>query len=281
MEVAQATTLTVETTGSTDTFGTLFDADEESLETNADGGSGTNFLIGWAVEPGTHYVEVRGYNDSSTGAYELRVSATDGGGGTAPDLVVESPSVDDDTPDAGASFTFRATVRNQGDGQSAASTLNYYRSSNSTIFTTDTEVGTDSVGVLAASATSAQSITLTAPSSAGAYYYGACVDSVTGESSTSNNCSDGVKVDVAGTDSYCRDDDVLNPGNSCDIYNTNIDFSVNSSGLGCLLAPGIRLCQGADYSHQNRTLNGERYSLEATRDGNSWEIEEVDPAPPD
>ena len=84
VEVAQATTLTVETTGSTDTFGTLFDADEESLETNDDGGSGTNFLIEWAVEPGTHYVEVRGYNNSSTGAYELRVSATDGGDGVRP-----------------------------------------------------------------------------------------------------------------------------------------------------------------------------------------------------
>ena len=44
---------------------------------------------------------------------------------------------------------------------------------------------------------SPESIDLTAPSSAGTYYYGACVDSVTGESSTTNNCSSGVSVTVS------------------------------------------------------------------------------------
>ena len=131
---------------------------------------------------------------SRTGSYTV---PGDGGGTRAPDLVVESASVDDDTPDAGASFTLSATVRNRGDGQSAATTLRYYQSSNSTISDADTEVGTDPVGGLTASATSAESTALTAPSSAGTYYYGACVDAVTGESSTSNNCSDGINVKVA------------------------------------------------------------------------------------
>ena len=36
-----------------------------------------------------------------------------------------------------------------------------------------------------------------APSSAGTYYYGACVDPVPGESATGNNCSSGVPVRVA------------------------------------------------------------------------------------
>ena len=35
------------------------------------------------------------------------------------------------------------------------------------------------------------------PTSAGTYYYGACVDSVTGESDTGNNCSTGVEVIVS------------------------------------------------------------------------------------
>ncbi|MCZ0943013.1 MAG: hypothetical protein OXJ53_08150 [Gammaproteobacteria bacterium] len=134
-----------------------------------------------------------------------------GGGGTqAPDLVVESASVDDSTPDTGDSFTLKATVRNRGDGRAGATTLRYYRSSNSTITANDTEVGTDAVGGLAASATSPESISLTAPSTAGTYYYGACVDSVSGESSTANNCSDGVRVEVSdggggGTDSCTLD----------------------------------------------------------------------------
>ena len=50
---------------------------------------------------------------------------------------------------------------------------------------------------MSASGTSAQSILLTAPSTAGKYYYGACVDAVPGESDTTDNCSTAVQVDVA------------------------------------------------------------------------------------
>ena len=62
------------------------------------------------------------------------------------------------------------------------------------------EVGTDAVRGLSASATSAESIVLTAPSSAGTYYYGACVDSVSGRIGyDGNNCSDAVPVTVTVT----------------------------------------------------------------------------------
>ena len=116
----------------------------------------------------------------------------------SPDLEVGTPTVGDSAPVTGAVFSLSATVRNAGDAESPATTLRYYRSSDATITTSDTEVGTDAVGVLAASGRSAQSntITLTAPLTAGAYYYGACVDAVTDESDTSNNCSASVKVDV-------------------------------------------------------------------------------------
>ena len=87
-------------------------------------------------------------------------------------------------------------MRNQGTGASAATTLNYYRSSDATISTRDTEVGTDAVGALVASGTSAESVDPTAPSSEGSYYYGACVESVAGETDTGNNCSIGVGVMV-------------------------------------------------------------------------------------
>ena len=112
------------------------------------------------------------------------------------DLTVVSPSASDNNPTAGASFTLSATVSNAGDGESAATTLRYYRSMDGTITTTDAAVGTDAVGALAASGTSAQSISLTAPATVGPYYYGACVDTVTDESDTTNNCSASVKVDV-------------------------------------------------------------------------------------
>ena len=115
---------------------------------------------------------------------------------TSPDLSVGSPTVSDSSPAPGASFTLSATVNNAGDGESAATTLRYYRSTDATITTSDTEVGTDAVGALAASGTSAQSISLAAPATAGAYYYGACVDAVTDESDTTNNCSPSVTIAV-------------------------------------------------------------------------------------
>ena len=61
-------------------------------------------------------------------------------------------------------------------------------------------MGTDAVSALSASGTSDESIDLTAPSSAGTYYYGACVNSVTGESDTSNNCSSAVTVTIRAPD---------------------------------------------------------------------------------
>ena len=150
--------------------------------------------------PGTYYYGAcvdtvpdesdTGNNCSS--AVEVTVGAA-----PAPDLVVESPTVSDSSPAAGQSFTLSATVRNQGAGDATSlAYLHYYRSADATIGTSDTEVGTDSVGFLDASRTSDESIRLTAPSSPGTYYYGACVDAVSDESDTGNNCSRSVRVAV-------------------------------------------------------------------------------------
>ena len=125
-------------------------------------------------------------------------SGGSGGGSGSPDLIVESPSVSDSTLTAGQSFTLRATVRNQGSGQAAATTLRYYQSNDATLTVNDTQVGTDAVGSLNASSTSAESISLNAPSRAGTYYYGACVEQVSGEPEIDNNCSRAVRVLVSG-----------------------------------------------------------------------------------
>ena len=81
--------------------------------------------------------------------------------GNQPDLVVGSASVSDSSPVAGVSFTLSVIVRNDGDGASAGTTLRYYRSADATITMSDTGVGTEAVGGLAASGTSAESISLT------------------------------------------------------------------------------------------------------------------------
>ena len=100
-----------------------------------------------------------------------------------------SPSVTDSNPQTGGEFTLSVTVSNQGGGQSAATTLHYYRSTDATITTSDTAVETGPVGALSQSDTAGQSILLTAPATAGTYYYGACVAAVAGESDSTNNCS--------------------------------------------------------------------------------------------
>ena len=113
-----------------------------------------------------------------------------------PDLVVTLPTVNDSGPAAGAEFTLSATVRNDGEGTAAATTLSYYRSTDATVTTTDTSVGTAAIARLAAAGSSSQSVDPTAPSRPGTYYYGACVDPVRDESDTTNNCSASVPVTV-------------------------------------------------------------------------------------
>ena len=113
-----------------------------------------------------------------------------------PDLVIQSFQSNKVTLTPGERFTLSATIENSGDGQASSTTLRYYRSSDATISSNDTEVGTDSVSALEANRTGAESISLTAPTSPGTYYYGVCVDSVTDESDTDNNCSTAASVTV-------------------------------------------------------------------------------------
>ena len=170
-------------------------------------------------------------------------------GTTEPDLVVGSPTVSDSSPDTGETFVLRVTVRNQGGGRSAAATLRYYRSSNARISTSDEQVGSVSVGPLAAKGSSAKSISLTAPSTAGTYYYGACVDLISSESDTSNNCSRGVRVVHARSGSAGQlsatsnlsvtapDDDHIrlrwNAVAGADYYNIHYCYSIATPGFPC------------------------------------------------
>ena len=205
-----------------------------------------------------------------------------GGGGGSPDLVVNSPSVSDASLTPGESFTLRATVRNAGGAASASTTLRYYRSSDAAISTSDTEVGTDGVSSLSAGDTSAESISLNAPSSAGTYYYGACVDAVSGESDTDNNCSSGAQVEVSsgggGRDGECVLGATYAPGKSCDVYGTGssskLPFTVLSDGRGrfWFFTSGNRI------SNPGGTINGVKYHFVASHQGGGiWKIDEYIP----
>ena len=215
---------------------------DEATRLTAPAGAGT-YYYGACVESVTGESDT-GNNCSSAVTVTVGVA-------TAPDLVVESPSVSDGSPDAGASFTLSATVRNQGDGSSATTTLRYYRSTDAAITTGDTPVGTDAVGSLAASGTSDESIGLTAPASVGTYYYGACVDAVTGESDTSNNCSSSVQVDVTEPPPPSTPDLVVgSPSVDDDSPETGGSFTlsatVSNDGDGGSAATTLRYYRSAD-----------------------------------
>ena len=90
-------------------------------------------------------------------------------------LVLESLQPSKFALASGESFTLTATVKNDGDARSAGTTVQYYRSSNNSLSSSDTRVGSRSVSGIAAGATTQVSIPLSAPQTPGTYYYGACV----------------------------------------------------------------------------------------------------------
>ena len=113
-----------------------------------------------------------------------------------PDLVVQSTRVDKNILSPGERFKFYATVRNQGAAEANRATLRYYRSTDSSISRSDTQVDTDSVISLDPNESDEEWENLRAPNSAGTYYYGVCIDSVNDESNTSNNCSNAIRITV-------------------------------------------------------------------------------------
>ena len=128
---------------------------DESVSLNAPSMSGT-YYYGACVDSVSDETD-------ATNNCSVAVTVTVGAA-PAPDLVVDAPTVSESAPTAGASFTLNATVRNRGNGTSDSTTLRYYQSSDSTITTSDTEVGTDSVFRLDASESGDESVSLTAPS---------------------------------------------------------------------------------------------------------------------
>ena len=64
--------VTIESTGSTDTIGILYDSEGRELQRDDDGGAGYNFNLSMDLAPGTYFVSVRGY-EGEVGAFGLSV----------------------------------------------------------------------------------------------------------------------------------------------------------------------------------------------------------------
>ena len=170
-----------------------------------------------------------------------------------PDLTVDTPTVDKSALAPSESFTLSTTVRNNGRGISAATTLRYHRSTDTTLGDDDdTEVGTDAIAALggflsgSTTYTSAQNITLTAPSNPGDYYYYVSVDPVSGEGITYSNRSAYVKITVAAppdlvVDIFRPRQSIFAPGESF-----TLDATVRNQGSGTSTATILRYYQNTD-----------------------------------
>ena len=150
------------------------------------------------ADPGTYYYgacvgllegESSATNNCSTAVTVTVVPAP------GPDLVVDTPTTHDIPPALGTFFSLYATVRNQGADASGPATLLFYRSTDSTITTSDERIGGgSSIRGLSPTETNFLSDQSRAPSTPGTYYYGACVVSSRDESNTANNCSPALTI---------------------------------------------------------------------------------------
>ena len=73
VQVGAAGALSAFTEGSTDTYGTLYDANGTILDQNDDT-TGLQFAVTADVQPGTYFLFVRGYATSTTGSYQLNLT---------------------------------------------------------------------------------------------------------------------------------------------------------------------------------------------------------------
>ena len=239
---------------STDSTITTDDTEIAAVSVNplgAPGGYVTNINPTAPSTPGTYYYgvcvdSVRGESDTQNNCSPARTVTVSAA--PQPDLVVNTPTVSESAPAAGARFTLNATVRNQGSGSADSTTLRYYQSTDPTITDGDTEVDTDSVGGLSAAESGDESISLTAPSTPSAYYYGACVDAVSDESDTTNNCSPAVTVTVGDAtapdlvvDTPTMSESALAPSGSFTLKTT-----VRNQGNGTLAFATLRYYQSTD-----------------------------------
>ena len=159
-----------------------------------------------------------------------------------PDLVVVDADISDESPSFGDSITLSVVVSNQGESIANETALDFFQSSSPGIagLPGDTSLAD---GIIVPQLDVGETISITqvirAPSEAGIYYYGACVDQVSGENGDANNCSDrdnDVEVIVG------RPDLVVEPSVSSPLlYMTPITLTVIVTNEGGSIADGTTL----------------------------------------
>ena len=112
IDIAQAGSLTLRTTGRVDTYGALYRSYGALIAAESNVGTNINFIISVAsLDAGSYYLEVRGNHPTSQGGYELEVSGTARGPDTLPAAAAPSVSINAIPPgDEGVAVQLGATL---------------------------------------------------------------------------------------------------------------------------------------------------------------------------
>ena len=125
----------------------------------------------------------------------------------APDLEFSGVSPQAITVAPGSEGVVEFTVRNAGNAAAPATNSRAHESNDAAITTSD-RVASDDIGVEAlapaVTATVRLRISVAASAASGSTYFGMCVDPVTGETNTANNCSIAVRLTIAAADSLTQ-----------------------------------------------------------------------------
>ncbi len=161
------------------------------------------------TSPGTYYYGAcvaaqKGENNTANNcSYAIRVNVSDPSSPpiSAVDLAIFNFTINGSNREINVTsgttnLDLAVTITNESAVDSSSGVVRYYRSDNTSISTSDTEVGVSSFTDLAANELHSGGIFVTSPTRRGTYYYGACVDVQSRESDSSNNCSPVIRVEV-------------------------------------------------------------------------------------
>jgi hypothetical protein len=165
-------------------------------------------------------------SNNCSGGVEIEVLSD-----TLPDLVVSEVNAIPNNWNPGEFIDFFGRVSNQGTASSAATSVNFFISADSTISESDAFLGADNVPAINASQTVDTGIFPDPQLTPGNYWFGACVVTDGVEFITDNNCSTGVPVTVLENTNTCTNLPISCGGTvSSDLASTDCDDSPRGTG---------------------------------------------------
>jgi len=171
------------------------------VESDDDGGTGTNSRIVRTLAAGTYTIEATTLFGGRTGPFTLTLAV--GGGSSGPDLEFTEVSPRTLEVRSDRNFQVSTTLLNSGDAASSPTKLRAYLSNDPTITESDA-AWPNSYDIVALSPSETRSIRFTGSitfTGTGTRYFGFCVEAVSGESDTTNNCSESVRLSLVSSSS--------------------------------------------------------------------------------